>query len=144
MKAARSPFASPSENSQGQVLIPVGMRVGWIGCSLKKGPPRLSRPPGVGSAPLWVGDGSVSPGGSRGPWWGLPTPLSPPRVPCNQRRSMGSLLVPRYLLCFLSLQVPVSPVARISQVSFPSSGGYSGFCVFPSTFSHPVASTVLP
>lgn len=93
-------------------------------------PPRPPRPLGAGRAQLWVGDLSVCLGRplpASGPppvrpshTLSAPSPPHHPSAASHQRRLTGLLLLPRYFL-FFSLQVPVSPVARISQVSFPSS-----------------------
>lgn len=74
-------------------------------------------------------------------------PLAAIQGRCNQRLT-GVLLWPR-CFCSFSLQVPVSPVARISQVSFSRSppGAHSGFCVSPLSLTHrlsPPLSSSLP
>lgn len=74
-------------------------------------------------------------------------PLAAIQGQCNQRLT-GVLLWPR-CFCSFSLQVPVSPVARISQVSFSCSppGAHSGFCVSPLSLTHrlsPPLSSSLP
>ena len=95
---------------------------------------------------LWgVGGGhlSLEVSGAEGAAVGRPSeprrpPLAAVQQRCNQRLT-GVLLLPR-CFCSFSLQVPVSPVARISQVSFSRSpfGAHSGFCVSPLLLS-PIA-----